>query len=161
MRLAIVALTVLVPAAFAAGRASSPKPSPQTIEDLKTSMHGEAFAFAKYDLFAKHARAAGDPKLAELFGSTARTEHGQHFAEEADLAGLVGSDIDNLKDAIAGERYEVETMYPEFARKAAAAGDQAAADRFNEIRQDEAGHLRAFEAELQRLEKAAKPTGMQ
>ena len=31
-----------------------------------------------------------------------------HFSEEAELAGLLGSDADNLKDAIQEESYEVK-----------------------------------------------------
>ena len=52
------------------------------------------------------------------------------MAEEAELAGLVGGDADNLGNAIEGESYEVETMYREFAEQADDDGDQAAASRF-------------------------------
>ena len=64
------------------------------------------------------------------------------------VAGLAGSDADNLRDAIQGESYEIETMYREFAQQAAAAGDKPAADRFEEIRHDEIGHRDAFETAL-------------
>jgi hypothetical protein len=37
-----------------------------------------------------------------------------HFSEEAELAGLLGSDGENLKDAIQGDSYEVETRYRDF-----------------------------------------------
>ena len=123
----------------------------QTMENLSTAMHGEAFAYAKYLLYAQHARQAGHDKLADLFEETAKVERFQHLAEEAQLAGLVGNDVDNLNDAITGESYEVDKMYLEFAQQAAAAGDQAAADRFEEIRQDEMGHRDAFKAALQDL----------
>jgi len=93
-------------------------------------MHGEAFAYAKYMLYAKHAQQNGNTELANLFKTAANVERFQHFAEEAQLAGLVGSDADNLKDAIKGESYEVETMYRQFAEQAASVGDKAAADRF-------------------------------
>src|ERR1700687_1659414 len=83
---------------------------PQTVDNLSTAMHGEAFAYAKYLLYAEHARKNGNKELAELFEKTANTELFEHFAEEADLAGLVGSDADNLKDAIHGESYEIDSM---------------------------------------------------
>jgi hypothetical protein len=51
-------------------------------------------------LFAELARKNGNKELADLFEKTANTERFEHFAEEAQLAGLVGSDADNLKDAI-------------------------------------------------------------
>ena len=124
----------------------------QTLDNLSTAMHGEAFAYAKYSLFAQHARQSGNLRLANLFTQTARVERLQHFAEEAQLAGLVGSDAGNLKDAIKGESYEVTTMYADFAKQAAALGDKAAADRFEEIRHDETGHLEAYQKALKNLE---------
>src|SRR6185437_14351832 len=123
----------------------------QTLDNLSTAMHGEAFAYAKYDLYAQHARKSGNPQLANLFAQAARVERLQHFAEEAQLAGLVGSDADNLKDAIKGESYEVNTMYANFAKQAAALGDKAAADRFEEIRHDEMAHRDAYQAALKAL----------
>jgi rubrerythrin len=119
-----------------------------TAENLSTAMHGEAFAYAKYMLYAEHARHAGNEELAKLFEVSANTERFEHFAEEAQLAGLVGSDEDNLKDAMQGESYEVETMYREFSQKAALAGDKAVADGFEEIRHDEVKHRDAFRAAL-------------
>lgn len=125
---------------------------PRTHEHLMTSMQGEAFAYAKYRLFAQHARANGQVDLADLFERAADTELMEHFAEEAELAGLVGSDAANLRAAIAGESYEVETMYQQFAADATADGDEAAAARFAEVRQDEMSHREAFSAALARLE---------
>jgi len=124
----------------------------QTLDNLSTAMHGETFAFAKYNLYAQHARHSGNTQLADLFAKTARVERFQHFAEEAQLAGLVGSDADNLNDAIKGETYEVNTMYSDFAKQAAALGDKAAADRFEEIRRDEMTHRDAYQAALKTLE---------
>jgi rubrerythrin len=137
------------------------KVNTQTKKNLLAAMHGEAFAHAKYLLFAEAARQSGDVALAELFERTARVELTEHFREEAELAGLVGTNAENLRDAIDGEGYEVETMYREYAERAEAAGEGAAADRFQEIRSDEAGHLAAFEAALARVEptKARSTTG--
>ena len=122
-----------------------------TSANLLTAMHGEAFAYVKYLLYAEHARKSGNKELADLFEKTANIERFEHFAEEAQLCGLVGNDADNLKDAINGESYEIDTMYLEFAQKAKAAGDKAAASRFEEIRHDEMGHRDAFKAALTKL----------
>lgn len=124
----------------------------KTLDNLSTAMHGEAFAYVKYLLYAEHARKRGNKELADLFEKTAKTERFEHFAEEAQLAGLVGSDADNLKDATKGESYEIDTMYLEFAQKAKVAGDTAAAVRFEEIRHDEMGHRDAFKIALAKLE---------
>lgn len=123
-----------------------------TQEDLRTALRGEAFAGAKYLCFAAQARLNDRPDLAALFERTAAVEHREHFSEEAALVGLVGSDADNLRNAIAGEAYEVDVMYRRFAAGAAAVGDAAAAARFAEIRRDEEGHLAAFREALRRLE---------
>ncbi len=137
---------------FMIGSAVAGKQGPAnkaTAENLSAAMHGEAFAYAKYMLYAEHARQSGNSELANLFETSAKTERFEHFAEEARLAGLVGSDADNLKDAMKGESYEVETMYREFAEKVAAAGDKAVAERFEEIRRDEMKHRDAFKAALE------------
>jgi rubrerythrin len=122
-----------------------------TRENLLASMRGEAFAHAKYTLYAEQARRNGHEALAELYEQTANVELHEHFKEEAELAGLPGTDADNLRDAIGGESYEVETMYREFAEQARAVGETAAAERFEEVRSDELKHRRLFEAALAEL----------
>lgn len=157
MKVRLILLAALVAVVFfVIGRTTAdthPALHPKTLDNLSTAMHGEAFAFAKYTLFAERARKAGNKELAELFEKAAKTERFEHFAEEAELYGLVGSDAENLSDAIKGESYEVETMYAEFAKQAAEAGDQIAADRFEEIRRDEMKHRDSFKAALADLQK--------
>lgn len=122
-----------------------------TREDLLSAMHGEAFAYASYMLFAEVARRNGKAEVAELFEATARTELLEHFAEQAALVGLVRGDADNLRRAIEGESHEVEVLYPSYAEHARAAGDGAAADRLEEIRRDELDHLEAFREALESI----------
>jgi rubrerythrin len=124
----------------------------KTKANLLTAMHGEAFAYGKYMLFAKEARGHGHGELADLYEKTANVEFLEHFAEEAKLAGLLGSDVENLKDAIKGESYEIEEMYKTFAKQAKDLGDQDAAERFEEVRGDEKKHKDAFRAALAELE---------
>lgn len=127
----------------------------QVRKDLDTAMKGEAFAYAKYMLFAEQARAHGRSDLAALFENTAKTERLEHFREHAELAGLANrSDADNLRDAMAGENYETTKMYPEMAARARQAGDKQAAARFTEIGKDESKHHDAFAAALAKLDGA-------
>ncbi|HEV2387055.1 MAG TPA: rubrerythrin family protein [Candidatus Acidoferrales bacterium] len=128
--------------------------SQSTLDSLMTAMKGEAFAYVKYMLFAEHARNNGRPDIAAAFERAAKTERFEHFAEEAQLAGLVGTDGENLLDALAGESYEIETMYKEFAQLAFEAGDREAAERFEEVRQDEIEHRDLFRAALEKLPRA-------
>jgi len=156
-------LTIAIPVAaslalsFAIGHVvaqSENKLNEQTMANLSTAMHGESLAYTKYLLYAKQARKNGNLKLANLLERTAKTERFEHFSAEAKLAGLVGSDIDNLKDSIKGENYETTTMYREFAEQAEKAGDHAVAVQFEEIRQDEMKHRDAFKVALAKLEEA-------
>jgi rubrerythrin len=137
--------------ALGVAAARNPKLSPKTTENLMTAIKGEAFAHAKYLLYADQARKNGNTELADLFEKTAKVERLEHLAEEAELVGLIGDDQANLKDAIKGESYEVETMYRDFAKQAKAAGDTKAADLFEEIRKDETGHRDGFKAALEKL----------
>ncbi|HZW54913.1 MAG TPA: rubrerythrin family protein [Nitrososphaerales archaeon] len=123
----------------------------KTREHLLEAMHGEAFAYVKYMLFSEAAKKNGHAKLAELFEKTANVERFEHFAEEAELFGLVGNDEKNLEDSIDGESYEVTTMYKDFSEEAKAAGDLAVAERFSEIRNDEKTHLAAYKSALESL----------
>lgn len=140
------------PAAAAPGAAAGQTAlAPSTRADLDTVLHGEAFAWAKYTLYGESAQRAGRPAAATLWAATARVERGEHLAEHADLVGLVGSDVDNLKAAVAGEDYETRTMYPTFARQAARQGAHGAAALFTEIGADEARHRDAFAQALRVL----------
>jgi len=123
----------------------------RTKANLATAMHGEALAHAKYMLFAAHARQTGHPATARLFEGTAEVELREHFAGEAVLAGLVRDTGDNLRTAVTGERHEATSMYPEFAERATAVGDTAAARFFRDTAADEARHAAAFQRELDRL----------
>jgi rubrerythrin len=123
-----------------------------TKENLLTALHGEAFAYARYKLMAARALEGGDIDLAEMLEGIAAVELNEHFAELAELAGLVGPDDVNLVTAIQDENTEVEETYRLFAEAARAAGETAVAERFEEIRGDEREHLRTLETALERLE---------
>jgi len=123
--------------------------TPATREDVSSAMHGEAFAYASYMLFAEEARRNGRREIAELFETTARTELLEHFAQQAVLLGLVGTTAENLRTAIQGESHEIDVTYPTYAEHARDAGDAAVADRLEEIRGDELDHLEAFREALE------------
>lgn len=163
MKMSVAALASIAAAAAvtAAVAGQQQKRSSEVQKDLEVAMKGEAFAYAKYMLFAEQARAHGHADLATLFENTAKTERLEHFREHAALAGLISSsDADNLRDAIAGETYETSKMYPEMAARAQKAGDRDAAARFAEIGKDESKHRDAFATMLAKLDGASrKATG--
>ncbi|MFC4060552.1 ferritin family protein [Planomonospora corallina] len=146
----------VVPAGQAAESKGVPAGPPRadrerTLRNLRTAMEGEAFAHAKYDLYAEQARKTGQPALARLFDRTARVELAEHFAEEGRLAGLVRDTRTNLCTTIRGETEEGTHLYLGFARRAAQAGDQAAAKRFEKTASDELRHARRFRRALDAL----------
>jgi rubrerythrin len=124
----------------------------QTYENVLAAMHGEAFAHARYLLFAAAARKRGDERLASMFDGIAAVELQEHFEELAELAGLVGTDVDNIRDTILDENREVEETYPQLALQARAAGELAVAERFEEIAEDEREHEKTLEQALEALE---------
>ena len=126
--------------------------SARSRQNLIDAMRGEAFAFAKYRLFARQARNNGDCELADLFDKTANQEYLEHFMEQADLLQLVGTDEQDVTDALAGESFEVDSLYKRFAEEAREDGDEQVADRFEEIRRDEAFHQLAFHEALIKIQ---------
>jgi rubrerythrin len=124
----------------------------RTHENLLAAMHGEAFAFARYSLFAAAARAEGEERIAAMLDGIASVELKEHFFELAQLAGLAGTTPENLAAAIHDENEEVEHTYASFAKQARAAGDAEAADRFAEIAEDEREHMKTLEDALERIE---------
>ena len=101
-----------------------------TIANLLAAYEGESNAHAKYDFFAAKADAEGWLGAASLFRAAARAEQ-IHAANHARVIKKLGGDPrceihaievkstrENLKVALAGELYEVDTMYPAFIAEA-------------------------------------------
>ena len=84
---------------------------PTTAENLKTAFAGESQANRKYLAYASKADKEGYPQIAKLFRAAADAETIHALAHLQNLGG-VGSTLDNLKDAIAGETHEFTSMYP-------------------------------------------------
>ena len=124
----------------------------KTEENLKAAFAGESQARNKYTYFAKVARQEGYHYIARIFEETADNER-QHAKDEFKLLGGIGSTVDNLKEAIAGEDYETQTMYPDFAAEARAEGNMEAAILFEQIAKVEAHHRDRYKKLLEMVEK--------
>jgi len=74
--------------------------SPRTERNLNTAMQIEAFTHAEYLRFAARARMNENPDIARLFQDAADADRTDHFTKEAEIAGLVANDSENLKHAI-------------------------------------------------------------
>ncbi|MGW1047192.1 ferritin family protein [Streptomyces sp. NPDC002547] len=120
----------------------------QTLADLTTAMKGEAFAHASYNLFGAQADREAHPAVGNLFLTTAQTELDEHLREAATMAGVVGTNAADLRQAINGETDEHEVLYRGFADQARKDGGLDAAKLFTEIAGDEGCHRDAFRTAL-------------
>ena len=84
---------------------------PNTNENLKTAFAGESQANRKYLAYAKKAEKEGLPQIARLFRAAADAETIHALGHLQNMDG-VGSTLQNLEDAVAGETYEYTEMYP-------------------------------------------------
>jgi rubrerythrin len=103
---------------------SSGDSMPTTAENLKTAFAGESQANRKYLAYANKADKEGYPQIAKLFRAAAEAETIHALGHLQNMGGI-GSTLDNLKDAIAGETYEYTTMYPPMAEQAEKEGHRA------------------------------------
>ncbi len=102
----------------------------RTETNLMNAFAGESQARNRYNYFAGKARKEGYMQIASIFEETAdqEKEHAKRFFSfleggEAEItasfpAGVIGTTLDNLKAAAAGENHEHTQLYPEFARVA-------------------------------------------
>ncbi len=97
---------------------------PNTTENLKVAFAGESQANRKYLAFARQAQKEGYPQIAKLFRAAAEAETIHALAHLANMGG-VGSTVENVREAIAGETYEFTEMYPPMVEQAVAEGHKA------------------------------------
>ncbi|NQV41126.1 MAG: rubrerythrin family protein [Candidatus Marinimicrobia bacterium] len=128
----------------------------QTEKNLLIAFAGESQARNRYTYFASAAKKEGLIQISQIFEETANQEkeHAKRFfkfLEGGDLeitetfpAGKIGTTLENLKAAAAGEEYEWTTMYPEFAKIAREEGFKAVAIAFESISIAEKQHEKRY-----------------
>ena len=111
----------------------------QTEKNLLGSFAGESQARNRYTFFASKAKKDGYVQIADIFTETAdqEKEHAKRFFNQLEggeveitaafPAGIVGSTLENLNAAAAGEHFEWSELYPSFAKVARDEGFEAAA----------------------------------
>jgi rubrerythrin len=123
----------------------------KTQENLLKAFAGESQARNKYTYYAERARKEGYEWIAQVFEETAGNERAHAQREFELMKGRVemtntydihslGSTLENLRQAAAGEKYEWTSMYPEFEKTARAEGEKLIADVFKEIAEVEEKH---------------------
>ncbi|MEO0070799.1 MAG: rubrerythrin [candidate division WOR-3 bacterium] len=128
----------------------------RTEKNILTAFAGESQARNRYTYFASKARDEGYIQMALIFEETANQEkeHAKRLFKlleggEVEIkasfpAGVIGSTVDNLKAAAAGENYEWTQMYPEFAKIAEEEGFSEIAAIFRAIAVAEKQHEKRY-----------------
>jgi len=124
----------------------------ETERNLLTAFAGESQARNRYTYCADQAREEGYEQMAAIFEETANQERehakrlfkflqgGEAKIQAAFPAGTIGSTLENLKAAAAGEHYENTEMYPNFAQVAEREGLKEIAAVFRKIAGAEKRH---------------------
>jgi rubrerythrin len=111
----------------------------KSIDNLKAAFAGESQANRRYTAFAKKADAEGYPQIAKLFRAAAAAETVHALNHLRAMDGVQGTAA-NLEVAIAGENYEVVSMYPTMLAEGQEEGDKRASLSFNYALQTEKVH---------------------
>ena len=124
----------------------------KTEQNLKDAFAGESQANRKYLAYAKMAEQEGNKQAAKLFRAAAAAEtiHAHNHLREL---GVVRSTKENLMDAINGESYEFQKMYPQMITDAKAEGKDGALRSFNYANEVEKVHAALYKKALESLAK--------
>lgn len=114
-----------------------------TNENLKEAFAGESQANRRYLAFAKKAQSEGHSEIAKLFRAAAEAET-IHALAHLEVLGQVCSTKENLDQAMQGESYEFQQMYPKFLDEARADQNDAALTSFQNAMAVEQVHFSLF-----------------
>jgi len=124
----------------------------RTEKNLLASFAGESQARNRYTFFAKQAKKEGYEQIMAVFQETAMNEeqHAKRFFRFLEggvveitagyPAGVIGTTLENLKAAAAGENEEHTILYPRFADIAEEEGFPEIAAAYRSIAKVEAAH---------------------
>ena len=119
-------------------------------QNLQEAFAGESQANRKYLAFSKKAEAEGYKNVAKLFRAAAAAEtiHAHNHLREL---GSVKSTAENLRQAINGESYEFQQMYPRMIADATSEGNEKALRSFTFANEVEKIHAALYKKALEGL----------
>jgi rubrerythrin len=139
----------------------------QTEKNLLTSFAGESQARMRYTYFASAAKKEGFEQISAIFTETAdqEKEHAKRmfkYLEGGSVeimasypAGVIGTTLENLQAAAAGEHEEWSEAYPHFADVAEKEGFLEIAAMYRNISIAEKGHEERYRAFVNNIESAS------
>lgn len=128
----------------------------RTETNIMTAFAGESQARNRYSFAAKAAKKEGFVQISAIFERTAEQERahaktlfkllegGDVEIQAAFPAGTIGTTMENLEAAAAGEEHEYMEMYPEFAATAREEGFPVIAAIFTAIAKAEQQHAKQY-----------------
>lgn len=124
----------------------------KTTKNLQDAFAGESQANRKYLAFAKKAEEEGFGQIAKLFRAAAEAEtvHAHNHLREM---GGIRTTKENLHEAINGESYEFQKMYPQMIKDAEAEGQKGALKSFNFANEVEKIHADLYKKAVENLGK--------
>ncbi|MFA4828616.1 MAG: rubrerythrin family protein [Thermodesulfovibrionales bacterium] len=124
----------------------------KTTQNLQDAFAGESQANRKYLAFAKKAEEEGFKQIAKLFRAAAEAEtvHAHNHLREM---GGIRSTKENLQEAISGESYEFQKMYPQMIKDAEAEGQKGALKSFNFANEVEKIHADLYKKAVENIGK--------
>ena len=122
----------------------------KTEQNLKTAFAGESQAHTKYQYFASKARKEGYEQIAAIFEETSGNEK-EHAKIWFKYLNGIGSTIENLEAAAAGEDYEYTDMYKQFEAEAREEGFIEIANKFRMVGLIEKEHEDRYKALLEKV----------
>ena len=123
----------------------------KTEQNLRDAFAGESQANRKYLAFAKKAERDGYPQAAKLFRAAAQAET-VHAHAHLKALGEIGSTLENLKGAVAGETHEFKNMYPDMIEEAKAEGNKSAERSFVFANEVEKVHAELYQKAIDNLD---------
>ena len=136
----------------------------QTEKNILAAFMGESQARNRYTYWASKAKDEGYIQIQQIFLETAEQEkeHAKRlfkFLEGGEVtittsgdAGVIGTTVENLKQAAHGENHEWQHMYPDFAKIARSEGFDVVAVVMENIAIAEKQHAKRYEAMAKHLE---------
>jgi len=119
----------------------------KTEKNLQDAFTGESMANRKYLAFAKKAEQEGYKQVAKLFRAAAEAET-VHAHNHLRTLGGIKSTKENLNEAIKGESYEFQKMYPQMIEDAKAEDKKGALQSFNYANEVEKIHAELYKKAL-------------
>lgn len=136
----------------------------ETEKNLLIAFSNESQTRNRYSYYSGAAKKEGLVQISEIFAETANQEkeHAKRFfkfLEGGDVqitetfpAGVIGTTLENLREAAAGEEHEWTDMYPAFAEVARKEGFKAVAAAFDAISVAEKQHGKRYKNLANNLE---------